>query len=60
MATVFGSTTRMPTAKAGALIRKAKRPAIWLVIIIKIDKRMTQEEYIKSYPIVPCTERGRC
>lgn len=34
MEIVFGSTTRIPTAKAGALIRKAKRHAIWFVIII--------------------------
>lgn len=37
----------MPMARAGALIRKAKRHAIWFVIIIKIDKRM--KESLRDY-----------
>ena len=42
--------------RAGASKIRKKHHVIWFVIIIYIDKRMTQEEYIKSYPTVPYTE----
>lgn len=45
MATVSGSTARMPMAKAGASMSNVKRHAVVFVVIIKTNKRMPDNVY---------------
>ena len=48
--------TKYITQKAGVQNVNAKHHVLKYVTNINLDKRMTQEEYIKSYPTVPYTE----
>ena len=58
--TVSGSTTKMPTAKAGASIRKVKRPVIVFVVIIYINKRMKEihRDYYYYHPQVSMRDKS--
>ena len=58
--TVSGSTTKMPTAKAGASIRKVKRPVAVFVVIIYINKRMKEihRDYYYYHPQVSMRDKS--